>query len=120
MSPIVYQDVYYVEPSSAGPFNPVAIRPTIDEQEKTIYWEDTSRGTSCRYTKIHITLPSSDTTNQTPVKIQVTTSRGDVILQKLTLDIYNKYVKDRVAGRPTFHYDEEVRDYYLQTEFQLF
>jgi hypothetical protein len=53
-----------------------------------------------------------------PEKITIIdTDENKYILQALTLDIYNKYVKERVCGKLEFKSDEEVQNFYKELNF---
>lgn len=117
-----YLDVYYVETTNEEmPVNPIAIRPSIDG--KKILWEDTSRGTSRTFTHIKkiSSQSGSEGTNAAPDKIVFSTPKGETItLTKMTLKLYNEFLKTRVAECPDFDSDEAVKKHYLRTNFELY
>lgn len=111
-----YDEVYYVETSSKNiPINPIAIRPSV--QGNIIEWADTSRGTYRHFRHIKLEPES----RETPEKIHIQTDKKEEItLTRLTLDVYNRYLRHRVAGSPAFASDEEVKKHYLNTNFDLY
>lgn len=110
---IIFQQVYYVE--SKRPRNPVGIRPYIEKD--LIEWENTSSGSYVRFSKISITPQES----KLPDEIKVITVDGEKItFRKLTLELYNQRVKEFVAGSPDFASDEDLQNYYLETNFQAY
>jgi hypothetical protein len=42
---------------------------------------------------------------------------GDIILVKLTNDIYEKHLREYVIGQPKFNTDGELQDFYLKNDF---
>lgn len=127
--PIQYEEVYYAETYTLGyTVNPVAIRPTLFQ--KTISWSDTSRGTSKKIEKIRFIPEDSnpllsaetDTSKRAiPDAIHILTPEGEQLsLVRLTLQVYNDNVRERVAGKPVFHSDDEIRNHFLKTNFDLY
>ncbi|CRX37545.1 hypothetical protein [Estrella lausannensis] len=127
--PVQYEEVYYAETLTRGyTVNPLAIRPTLFQN--TISWGDTSRGTSKKIEKIVFVPESSnpllstgsDTSDrEVPEAIHILTLEGEQLsLIRLTLQVYNENVRDRVAGKPVFQSDKEVRDHFLKTNFDLY
>lgn len=116
-----YNGVYYVT-SSRENLNPVAIRPTV--RGNTIQWEDTSRGITLTFTQINSPSNPASTAQASqllPEKIVLKTPGNDsVTLEKMSLVVYNRFVKDRVAGNPEFGSDQELENYYLTTNFDLY
>jgi|ERR1700722_438586 len=110
----IYEQVYYVETTNPDrPLNLIAIRPKIID--KSIEWEDTSWGTRFEAKTIEINKGKNDIY---PRVIVIYLKDGEKItLTKLILDIYNKSVKHWVAGKISFHSNEELQEYYLNTVF---
>jgi|HubBroStandDraft_6_1064221.scaffolds.fasta_scaffold2372995_1 hypothetical protein len=109
---IQFKDVYYVtsnDPKSS--LNPIAIKPEVRESIKTALWEDTSKGKSVRYKSYQVDDP------KTPQKITIITDYEVITLVRLTLDIYNKFLKQHVAKQPSFSSDKELREFYLNHDF---
>ncbi len=106
--------VYYVECSNPKlHYNPIAIRPIINEKFAT--WEDTSR-----YTKVELKSCFLDMNENEkfPNKISIVTKQGVVLtLHELTLTLFNEKIKSHVTKSPTFSSDEEVQDFYLTHDF---
>lgn len=112
---ITYNQVYYVE----SPYirNLVAIRPHI--KDDLIEWEDTDRGSHASIEKIRFTPSPKEHPEAIPEKIEIITNEGEPItLRKLTLPLYDKEVREYVAGKPKFESEEELQKYYLDTNFQ--
>jgi len=121
VGPTTYEQVYYVDAPEKMHMNPVAIRPKI--RENRIEWEDTSRGTTFRTKKIEILNPKTAEAGEksVPNEIEILTGKDETItLQLLSLKIFNEKVRDRVAGKPEFHSDQELREYYLYTNFETY
>lgn len=114
--PVQYEDVYYVESAKKDSvINPIAIRPTIVGER--IEWADTSRGTYRKFKQIQI-IPENQ---GSPEKIHILAKDDEQItLVRLTLDVYNRFLKHRVAGQPAFTSDNEVKQHYLTTNFDLY
>lgn len=114
LTPEEQNQVYYVD-SSKFPLalNPMAIRPKI--HEGFIEWEDTSHGTLVEFRSIkRESTPHGN-------KISIEAKRGGiVILMPVTLEIFNKNVKEIVAGSPVFQSDQELKEYYLNTDFYAY
>jgi hypothetical protein len=105
--------VYFVE-CPERIMNPIAIRPHI--RPNSIWWEDTSRGTSIQIEKIDIEPKDP---NRPPTKIEIQTKDGQhITLTALTLNIFNSKVRDHVAGKPSFDNDEKLIKYYMETDFE--
>lgn len=112
-----FEEVYYVEPGPGAVMNPIAIRPEI--QDDLIMWYDTSRGKSLMVSQIRI--EPENVGDSTPEKIVIKTKDGfQVILKKLDLDTYNTCVKNRTIGQKSFQSSQEIHDYYLNTNFELY
>ncbi len=116
-----YEMVYYVY-SDNRLFNPIAIRPQI--AGKTITWGDTSRGTYLEIKEIEL-IPEAEklpvAEENPPREIVIITPDGSRIkLVKLTKDVYEQYVRERVAGKPEFESDDAVQQYYLKTNFDVY
>lgn len=108
--------VYYVECDDADePIDPIAIRPTI--QSHQVIWEDTGHGRVFHTTKIEINTEDE----MLPEKITIQTDKGyHITLVKMTLDLFDKKVKELAAGNPEFSSDKEIQDYYLHTNFNYY
>lgn len=114
---ITYNRVYYVESSELR--NPIAIRPHLINEY--MEWEDTSRGSHAKIKKIRFTPFSKKDPKSIPDKIEIVTMEGEIVtLHKLTLNLYNDKVKEFVAGKPDFKTDDELQNYYLNTNFQIY
>lgn len=88
--------------------NPIVIRPHVVNDR--VEWEDTDRGGYIKFQKIEI--------SKTHKQIRITGKAGEVILLTLlTLKIYNEKLKHRVSGHPEFSSDDELMNYYLNTNF---
>lgn len=107
-----YNHVYYVEKQKGErSFSPVAIQPVVSG--KRIEWQDTSRGICLEITNINF--------EEDEEKIDIVTTDGEAItLVMLTLELYNEKVKRHVTGSPEFHSTEELQNYYLRTNFDLY
>lgn len=106
-----YNHVYYVEGTGKRSFNLIAIEPRVIE--KRIEWQDTSRGVCLNVINV--------TSEENEEKISILTREGEiVILTLLTLHLYNEKVKRYVAGSPEFCSTEEIQQYYLTTNFDLY
>lgn len=117
--PVTYQEVYYVDSSECGrPINMIAIKPTINGNKIT--WYDTGRGEVIRDAAIKCEPPDSNA-EHTPSKIIVLTPNGDKIsLIAMDLLIYNSKVKDYVVGKKIFNTDQELKNWYLTTDFEAY
>ncbi len=114
-SPIFHYDqVYYVESLEGNPVNPVAIRPEIFDSH--VQWLDTSKGKVVELSKID----NMDQLGKAPPDvIKITAKNGEhFTLVKLTLDVYNEKVKNRVMLPPSFASDEAVQNFYLTADFE--
>lgn len=116
MQPVTYEAVYYVHTEEKSvPLNPIGIKPRI--QNGKAWWDDTTpgRGRSFRITNVEMNQAETP-----PKKIEITTDDGKkVTLTYLTLDVYNKNVREKVVGKLNFNSDQEVQAYYLTTDFSL-
>ena len=114
MQPVTYEAVYYVQSDEDElKVNPIGIRPHITNN--MVWWDDTnpSRGTSFSIKKINAVKGEKP-----PEKIEIITDEGKkVTLTYLTLDVYNKNIRDKVPGKPSFHNNKELQDFYLTTNF---
>lgn len=125
-NPMRYEGVYYAESMTRGHnLNPVAICPKING--KKIEWGDTSHGTARKIAEIRLfdkqgTTVSDNRANpkvSSPEKIVLKTEDNELVqLTKMTLDVYNRFVRHRVAGNPEFHSDDEVQSYFMNTNFE--
>jgi hypothetical protein len=118
--PICFESVYYVESSNDLSLDGMAIRPTIKQDR--ISWEDTGRGRSFQFNQINLIPEDINYLDMDkkiiPGRINFTTVRGKKIqLAVLTLAIFNNKIKDSVAGPLNFQSDEELINYYLNTNF---
>jgi hypothetical protein len=108
--------VYFVETSSRNTANPVAIRPEI--YDSRVQWMDTSKG---KIIKLGTINDLDHMSNSAPEVIEITSEKGEHYrLVKLTLDIYNNKVRDRIANPPTFDSDEAVQKFYLTSDFEIY
>ena len=107
-----FEHIYYVECKERA-LNPLAIRPEL--QQGRVLWEDTSRGTDVKVQKIALDFGGQEY----PKAIDISTTQNlNIRLTLLTLDIYNKNVKHRVAGKPEFPNEESLISYFLNTNFE--
>lgn len=111
-----YSAVYYVLESESETINPLAIRPTLKNEGKTIEWEDTSHG-FCTEIIENIPVSKENAQQEYPLKIKVKTQNGELNLVYLTDEIFNKYLSEEVVGQPKFKTTEEVQDFYLKRSF---
>jgi len=118
--PVVIDAVYFVE--SEKPHNVIAVRPHLSHD--SVWWEDTSRGTEVRYTKLKV--DGKDFTgvlSTTPNLLEMVLDDGSTCqLSKLTQKLFNEKVKYHVAGGETMIHnsDEDLQNYYLHTNFYLY
>jgi len=121
---IEYEDVYYAEikdrlHSDEEDMDPIAIRPYIKNKNE-IEWGITSPsrwGKALRAKNIEV-IPSI-AVNQCPESIIVKSIEGNtIVLSRLTLDLYNQKVKWQLSGTPEFTTDDEMKKYFLETNFQ--
>lgn len=127
-SPMAYNGVYYAESMTKNrDVNPVAICPLI--KGKSIRWGDTSHGTAKKIAEIQLfgengemqAVGAKAKDDKIPSKIVVKTSDDEmVVLTKMTLDVYNRFVRHRVAGSPDFKSDDEVQAYFMNTNFDVY
>lgn len=111
--PKVYNLVYYVDAPEIAYVNPIAIRPEIHED--MVLWEDTGRGKIVYLGEIKNIHKLS---NGPPETLEITSREGrKYLLKKLTLEIYNKNVRDKVALQKTFPSDEALQNFYLSSNF---
>lgn len=119
--PILFNEVYFVESKPPKSAAMIAIRPEI--QAEYMEWEDTNRGHYVNIDKIKVEpdMPDNDDGTFTPDKILVVSREGEkFIFSKLTLDLYNQKVREWVWGQPKFESEKELKDYYLDTDFQAY
>lgn len=108
----VFEKIYYVQ-STKRSLNPIAICPKI--RDKMIEWGDTNKGTSLHYKRVNL---STNDSKDVPKTIEVITEDQEkIILTYLTLDLYNKHVRSRVAEQPNFKSEEELQNFYLNENF---
>lgn len=114
--PFSVDKAYFVQ-ATEDFVNPVAIRPKFDRG--LISWEDTSRGKVVECTKVTFDNKNADEAKESiPKKIVVQSKEdGEYVLTLLTKEVFDKFVKDRVAGPLEFDNDEAVQKYYLSTNF---
>ncbi|CRX37548.1 hypothetical protein [Estrella lausannensis] len=127
-NPMAYNGVYYAESMTKDKsVNPVAICPLV--KGRSIQWGDTSQGTAKKIAEIQLfgdngesqAVGAKNNDNTLPSKIVVTTSDDEmVVLTKMTLDVYNRFVRHRVAGSPDFKSDDEVQAYFMNTNFDAY
>lgn len=114
---VSFNGVYYVESSISR--EPVAIRPHL--KNHFMEWGDTSRGSHVELDSIKFTPSPREQPGSIPEKIEILSKRGEKLtLIFLSLELYNNKVKKRVAGRPEFNSQEELQNYYLNTNFQAY
>lgn len=111
--------VYYLE--SGNPHtNPIAIRPEFTPPDY-ISWKDTSHGRILHVK--HVFLDGTEIKEalvKLPERMQIESSSGEIYqLVKLTKDIFDKKLRQRVAGGDSlsFNNDQEVQEYYLKANF---
>lgn len=123
-----YDKVYYVEsdnPQSSR--SPIAIQPQLDLFQ--VIWDT---NTSSKETTIAIKTLEIDSKkithfhelpNLAPRTIKILSTSGEIIsLTLLTLQIFTEHVKTKVAGERNLNFtsDQEVQDYYLNTNFKSY
>jgi hypothetical protein len=112
-----FQDVYYIEVDGIPGLDPLAIRPMTTGNNR-IEWETTSPGhwgmSGYDYEKLNI-IPSQDA--EKPKRIDIITENNVVTLTPLTLKTYNEKVRDKLAGKPEFNNDDELKQFFLQFNF---
>ena len=97
--------------------DPIAIRPTFESLQ--VMWEDTGPGTILDMKKSNISSESKKA--KLPEKIKIETDDGKhITLIKMTLNLFNKHVRNQAAGNPDFHSDSELQEYYLNTNFDYY
>lgn len=118
LPPVTYEQVYFVEAAQARrPLNPIAIKPSIQGQE--ILWNDTGRGVLLQASHIVCEYDKPSHSAAFPDRIVITLESGATItLTALDLDLYYAKLKQNVAGQPNFETDQELRYYYLHTDFE--
>lgn len=124
--PTYFKGVYYLESQNPS-MNLIAIVPEI-VAPNYFSWGDTSNGRTVRFSKIKINgeemkanLGLNVEGKDLPERIEILAINGNLYkLVKLTIDIFNKELKERVAGGEglNFNSEEELQSYYLQTDFQ--
>src|SRR5262245_47040829 len=93
-----FERAYFVETATTNPVNPVAIRP--ESFENRVQWMDTSKGKVVLLGKVE-NIDKFE--KKPPDLIELTSKEGERYrLHNLTLDLYNKRVKDRVMLPPSF------------------
>ena len=113
-----YNAVYYVDvANSRVSFNPIAIRPYL--QAGYVGWEDTVKSRLFK-----VVQENSSYTNPShtlfPEKISLKLDGNvNVNLIFLSVDLYNKKVKNSVIGCLEFDSDDALQQYYLSTNFYL-
>jgi len=119
MEGITINGVYYVD---SPDMNPVAIRPEI--RLPSVAWEDTSHGRVLQCTKLiidgsEINSSTSIDPNRIPNHIDIISQGKTYKLEKLTNEIFNEKLKDRVAGgkNMNFNSDAALQEYYLKADF---
>lgn len=115
--------VYFVKLEESDPeiYNPVAIKPTFNENKHLAFWEDTSeKGKVIYYTeKFFDSVSEKEIKNgQIPQKISIIANdQKKYSLLYLTKQIYDENVKTQVYNPLDFENDSEVQKYYLETDF---
>lgn len=122
---ITYNQVFVVRemaPGKPDEFS-IAIRPKIDPENR-VSWEDNggrSRKVDFRKMSDCTIQPRESLSN--PAKMPRVFSVKDqdsgktYTLEVLSLDVYNKIFRERVAKSPSFHSDEEVQKFFLDSIF---
>lgn len=123
--PICIQSVYYVssaEISEPSSFNRIAIRPTIDH--KRISWEDTERGSFFIFETINLNrddIQEYQDKKIPPKRIKFKTNKGkEIELELLTSEVFDRSIKNNVAGSLSFQSNEELQNYYLNQQFSSY
>jgi hypothetical protein len=113
--------VYLVTEETNEVSHSIAIRPTLCDNYRVI-WEDTGRGRIVDYRKktdLVIDIKDFSTQYSVPKKIDIYPERFvHYSLEYLTVDLYNKFIKDIVAKSPVFASTEELQDFYLHHSFR--
>jgi hypothetical protein len=110
-----YNQVYYVECSEKElTLSPIAIRPKF--RSDSVAWEDTAIGTTFKVREV--SFSEKDQEVRMPKKIEITTPDGiKVTLTKLDLKTYDEKIKQCVAEQLSFKTEEQLREYFLKTDF---
>lgn len=112
----IFEGVYYVT-SDNTPVNRIAIRPRING--KWITWATTGRDKNIEISDIFISPNPDESERIIPSIIEIRTAEGSRWrLEKITKEIFDKHIRDYVAGNPDFKDDQELQQYYLTTDFQ--
>lgn len=107
---IVVLPVCMMKTSVEGVNKPIAIRLTIDPQEKIAFWEDTTRGHSIRF--IDYKIGESEI-----AIIAIDNSKWTfTVLTKENFDSIKKYLNPMDIE---FKSDREIQEYYLHTNFSI-
>ena len=102
--------VYFVQSTDDPAANPVAIRPAV--YENRIEWGDTAHGKVL--VGAHVDNLADVAGQAAPDVIKITArDQKHYTLIKLTLEIYNKSVRDIVAEKPEFPTTEALQKHYL-------
>lgn len=117
--------VYYIASDNGLSLEPLAIRPTIDWKRKRISWENTDQGQFFIFERINITendYHRYEEEKVEPPKIQFTVEKGlnkgkKIELALLNLDIFNGQLKSLVSDVQDFQSEQELKNYYLNTNF---
>jgi len=96
--------------------NHLAIRPAIDSSRDKIEWWDTSRGEGLFFKTISY---EEGSLSKLPKNIYIVTKDDEnITLQLISLELFNKKLRDKVAISPktTFKNDEEVQQAFLNVQ----
>lgn len=97
--------------------DPIAIRPTFESSR--VMWEDTGPGTILDMKKSNISSESKKA--KLPEEITIEMDNGKhITLTKMTINLFNKHIRERAAGNPDFHSDSDLQEYYLNTNFDYY
>lgn len=119
--PVTFEQVYYVDGTQAAsiPLNPIAIRPSIFNNK--IKWFDTGRGRVIEATQIKCEPSAPIDATHPPEAISIQIATGEkIVLRVLNLSTYNSKLKDHVEGQPEFDSDQELKKFYLNTNFEMY
>lgn len=115
-----YNTVYYVEAADKKMIlNPLAIKPKFFDNR--VEWFDTSRGNAFQIKQLIISPDLKDRTfGKWPSKIEMVTDSGKrITLVLLDIRIYNEKIKSMLARSPEFNSDQDLEEYFLNTNFDL-
>lgn len=117
-----FRDIYYVEAESKEQmFDPLAICPRI--RRGHVEWYTTSPslpGVALKVKNIEL-MPHFVAENETPELIYLDTyDYRKITLHRITLQIYENSVRQQLAGKPIFESLNELKRYFLETNFQAY